>query len=293
MRCLSSDTSPSAQYYGHGRRERCLFTSVMMLGGLFGLMASPAARAPMMSIFVIVGVQVMTFAIAAPSRLGLFREVGLLIRGLESFGLATLCAVLGRGTDARAVLLRQRVRAENAYASDPQLAAVVAADPLRLHHIRRIASLGALLAIVAANALPLLRPETYTWGNDWTAPFVFLLDVLVIGLATRLITERMGIRLLEATHALGGGNPIRGADPGGSALDDARRRDGRCRLARRSGGGRGRVGGRDLVDRRRISWSQPAGFTLRRQRTPCPSASASARSWVRRAGLAHPPATES
>lgn len=191
-------------------RERCLFSSVMMLGALFGLMASPAARVPLVSSFVVIGVPLMTFAVAAPSRLGLVRELGLLFRGLEAFGLAALCVVLGRFGDARAVLLRQRVRVENAYSSSDtgRLGAVVAADPLRLHHVRRLGTLGAVLAVFGGNVLPLLHPETYTWGNDWTAVLVFALDVVVIGLSARVITERMAIRLLEATHALGGGHPL-------------------------------------------------------------------------------------
>ena len=77
MRSIDSNT-PDAQNNLHGMpaahfacgRDRCLFTSVMMLGALFGLMASPAARAPMVSIFVVVGVPLMTFAVAAPSRVG-------------------------------------------------------------------------------------------------------------------------------------------------------------------------------------------------------------------------------
>ncbi len=195
-------------------RERCLFTSVMMLGALFGLMASPAARVPMVTMFVVVGIPVMTFAVAAPSRLGLFREIGLLLRGLEASGLAVLCTLVGRGADARSVLQRQRIRVENAYSSHDfamgggRLAGIVASDPLRLHHVRRLAVLGTVLALVAGNALPLLHPETYTWGDDWTAPFVFGLDVLVIGLTSRIVAERMAIRLLEASHALGGGHPV-------------------------------------------------------------------------------------
>ncbi len=190
-------------------RERCLFTSIMMLGALFGLMASPAARVPLVSAFVVVGVPWLTFAVAAPSRLGLMRELALLVRGAEAFALAVLCTLVGRLGDARAVLLRQRVRVENAYAADrSRLAPLIAADPLRLHHVRRLATLATLLAVIGGNALPLLHPERYTWGEDITAVGVLLLDVLVIGTAARLVTERMAIRLLEATDALGGGHPI-------------------------------------------------------------------------------------
>lgn len=190
-------------------RERCLFTSVMMLGALFGLMASPAARVPLVSTFVVVGVPLMTFAVAAPSRLGLLRELALFMRGAEAFGLAALCMLVGRVGDAKAVLLRQRIRVENAYSADTgRLAPVIAADPLRLHHVRRLALLGTVLALIGGNVLPLLHPETYTWGNDWTAIAVVALDFVVIGLVSRLVSERMAIRLLEATHALGGGHPV-------------------------------------------------------------------------------------
>lgn len=208
MRCTFSPESgpqPTACGMGAGR-ERCLFTSVMMLGGLFGLMASPAVRLPFVTMFVVIGIPLLTFAVAAPSRLGLPRELGLLLRGLEASLLSMLLAVVGRFDDARAVLLRQRVRVENAYASGTgPLAQIVASDPLRLHHLRRLGMLGAVLAVVAGNALPLVFPQTYTWGDDAGAVGVFVLDVLTIGLASRLVSERMAVRLLETTHALGGG----------------------------------------------------------------------------------------
>lgn len=210
MRCSATEVSgsPSEGAFSAGR-ERCLFTSVMMLGALFGLMASPAARIPLVSTFVVVGVPLMTFAVAAPSRLGLLRELALLVRGAEAFGLAALCMLVGRIGDARAVMLRQRIRVENAYSADTgRLAPVIAADPLRLHHVRRLAMLGTVLAVLGGNVLPILHPETYTWGNDLTAVAVLVLDVLVIGVVARLVTERMAVRLLEATHALSGGHPI-------------------------------------------------------------------------------------
>jgi hypothetical protein len=189
-------------------RERALFASVMMLGALFGLMASPAARMPLVSSFVVVGVPVLTFAVAAPSRVGLLRELGLLFRGLEAFVLAGLLGIVGRFADARAVVMRQRVRVENAYSRDTdRLGDVVGADPQRLHHVRRLATFGALLAVLGGVGLPLLFPSTYTFGDWPMAPFVLLLDVATIGIASRVVTERMMIRLLEATHALGGGDP--------------------------------------------------------------------------------------
>jgi hypothetical protein len=209
MRVSAPPTGPEPTAGFSYGRERYLFTSVMMLGALFGLMASPAARVPLVSTFVVVGVPLMTFAVAAPSRLGLLRELALLVRGAEAFGLAALCLLVGRVGDAKAVLLRQRIRVENAYSAETgRLAPVIAADPLRLHHVRRLALLGTGLALIGGNVLPLLHPETYTWGNDWTAIAVVILDFAVIGLVSRLVTERMAIRLLEATHALGGGHPI-------------------------------------------------------------------------------------
>lgn len=208
MRCSASPTELPTSDAGFAcGRDRCLFSSVMMLGALFGLMASPAARAPLVSSFVVVGVPLMTFAVAAPSRLGLMRELGLLFRGVEAFTLAVLCVATGRLADARAVLQRQRVRVENAYTSETgSLASLVSSDPLRLHHVRRLGAFGAVLAVFAGNALPLLHPETYTWGHDWTAALVLVLDVLVIGVTARIVSERLVIRLLEATHALRGGS---------------------------------------------------------------------------------------
>lgn len=210
MHCFVSPYDNPSQAQGIAcAREGRLFSPVMMLGALFGLMASPAARVPLVSGFIVIGVPLLTFAVAAPSRLGLVRELGLLMRGLEAALLAGLCVLGGRRDDAAAVLQRQRVRTENAYAAaHGRLGAIVGADPLRLHHVRRLGLFGALLTVVAGNALPLLRPETYTWGDDFTALAVVAFDVLVVGLVARVVTERMAIRLLEATHALGGGRPV-------------------------------------------------------------------------------------
>lgn len=211
MRCSFTPGSgfnpnDTASPCGQGR-ERALFASVMMLGGLFGLMASPAARMPLVSSFVVIGVPLLTFAVAAPSRVGLLREFALLFRGLEAFVLSAALAALGRGQDAHAVRMRQRVRVENAYSrGTDRLADVVAADTLRLHHVRRLATLGAVLAVLGGVGLPMLYPSTYTFGEWPVAPFVVALDVLAIGLSSRVVTERMMVRLLEATHALGGGN---------------------------------------------------------------------------------------
>src|SRR3970040_1242110 len=113
----------------------------MMLGSSCALMASPPVRLPLVTIFVVIGIPLLTFAVAAPSRIGLARELGLLLRGLAA---GALSLFLSGG---------------------------------------RLGRLGAVLAVVAGNALPLVFPQTYAWGDDAGALGVLALDVVTIGLA--------------------------------------------------------------------------------------------------------------
>lgn len=185
--------------------ERCLFSSVLALGALFGLMASPAARVPFVSAFVVVGVPLLTLLVAAPSRLGLFRELALLARDAQAQLLSALCVAVGRKREARMVVDSHRVSVERAYAEHPRLATLIAADPLRLHHARRLGLFATVLAVIAGVGLPFIAGETYTFGDFPEAPFVFLTDLVVIGLASRLVTERMTLRLFEASATLSAG----------------------------------------------------------------------------------------
>ena len=199
MRCglPSQDNAPAS--------ERCLFSSVLALGALFGLMASPCARVPFVSAFVIVGVPLLTLLVAAPSRLGMFRELSLFARDAQASLLSALCVAVGRKREARMVIDSHRASVERAYSHHPRLSALVQGDPLRLHHARRLGVMAALLAVVAGVALPFVAGETYTFGDFPHAPFVFLADVLVIGFAARFVSERMALRLFEASAALSTG----------------------------------------------------------------------------------------
>lgn len=182
--------------------ERCLFSSVLALGALFGLMASPCARVPFVSAFVVAGVPLLTLLVAAPSRLGMFRELAMMVRDAQSWMLSTLCMAVGRRREARVVIDSHRADVERAYRSNPRLSALVDADPLRLHHARRLGMFATVLAVIAGVGLPFIAGETYTFGDFPQAPFVFLTDLVIIGLAARLVTERMTVRLFEASAAL-------------------------------------------------------------------------------------------
>ncbi len=202
MRCGTRlNASPSSE---RPACEGALFSSVLALGALFGLMASPCARVPFVSAFVVVGVPLLTFLVAAPSRLGMFRELAMMVRDAQSWMLSTLCVAVGRKREARVVIDSHRADVERAYRSNPRLAALVDADPLRLHHARRIGFVATVLAVAAGVGLPFIAGETYTFGDFPQAPFVFLTDLVVIGLAARLVTERMTVRLFEASAALAG-----------------------------------------------------------------------------------------
>lgn len=192
MHCCS--TPPSA-------RDRCAFTSVLLLGAMLAMQTSPCGRPSLAPLFFLLGlIPLVTFRVAAPGRIALRTELTLMGRDLESFVLGRLLALLGRRSEASAVRMRQRQRVEEAYrGADEPFAHLVAEDPLRLHHARRLASLVTLALVGAGLSLPLLQPEVYTFGDGLEAPMVALLDLLTLGVVGRMVAERAALRLLEVT----------------------------------------------------------------------------------------------
>jgi len=180
-----------------------MFSSVLALGALFGLMVSPCSRVPLASAFIVVGIPLLTFLVAAPSRLGLMGELRLFGRDAQASLLGMLCVLTGRRGQAAAIVDAHRAGVEGAYAA--RLGSVIAGDPLRLHHARRLAMMGAALAVFAGVGLPFIAGDVYTFGDFPEAPFVFLTDLVVIGVVSRLVTERIALRLFEAAAALSGG----------------------------------------------------------------------------------------
>jgi hypothetical protein len=179
-----------------------------MLGALFALSASPCAGVPLVSALVIIGVPIMTFGVAAPSRIGLLRELRLFWSDMESLVLGSLLRFVGRRRDAMRVRDRHRERAEVLYlGSATRIADAIVEDPLRFHHARRLAFFGTLLAVSAGMALPFVFPATYTFGDFPQAPFVILLDLAVFGLVGRVVAERVTMHLFLANHILRGGAP--------------------------------------------------------------------------------------
>lgn len=202
MRCSAARSDVPAGHVSNSA-ERCMFSSVLALGALFGLMVSPCSRAPLASAFIVVGVPLLTFLVAAPSRLGFFGELRLFGRDAQAGLLGMLCVLTGRTRQAAAIVDGHRAGVEAAYSAG--LASLVAGDPLRLHHARRLAMLGATLAVFAGVGLPFIAGDVYTFGDFPEAPLVFLTDLVVIGVAARLVTERIALRLFEAAAALSGG----------------------------------------------------------------------------------------
>jgi len=207
MRCVScSERTPSAHspaLDAPDRGEARLCSSVLALGALFGLMASPCARGTFVSAFVIFGVPLLTFCVTAPGRLS--AELRLLARDAQAGLLGALLSLVGRRREAASVLHTHRADIERAYAAHERVRPLVEADPLRLHHARRLGILGAALGVGAGIFLPLLEPMTYTWGSGASGALVFLFDVVVIGVAGRVVAERIALRLFESSASLAGG----------------------------------------------------------------------------------------
>lgn len=190
-------------------RDRYVFTSILLCAGLLAMQASPHARTSFGPLLVLLGVPAMTFAVAAPGRLGLWREIGLFLRGLEAFALSNALLLIGRVHDAVSVRAAHRVRVEDAYeASHPSFSAVIREDRLRFHHVRRLASFVTVGVVLAGMTLPMLESGVFTFGEWPAAPFVWMLDLVTFAVAGRVVTERMALRLLELTRVARAPGPI-------------------------------------------------------------------------------------
>lgn len=185
-----------------GTKDRCVFTSMLLLGALMAMQATPCSRPSFMPLFILLGfIPLMTFQVAAPSRLGLGREISLHLRGLEALALNLMLLATGRIQAAAAVRAHHRKRVEVAYGTGEEaFAEVIRTDPLRLHHARRVALAVTTTLVLAGLALPVLQPAVYTYGSGAEAPFVMLLDLVTLAGVGRIVSERVGMRLLEITH---------------------------------------------------------------------------------------------
>ncbi|MCP4501079.1 MAG: hypothetical protein GY822_14055 [Deltaproteobacteria bacterium] len=183
---------------------RCALTSAVFFGALLGLVASPCGRPPMLAGLIIIGVPLLTFLVAAPSRLGGRRELALLFKGLETSILGTFLAVMGRRDKAIELFASHRVRVENAYQDGFGLVSKgVTEDPARLHHGRRLANFATGLIVFAGIGLPFLQPNVFTFGEGFEALPVFALDVVTFAVIGRLVMERSVLRLFEISEVFG------------------------------------------------------------------------------------------
>jgi len=153
----------------------------------------------LLGLLVVIGIPVLTFFLAAPGRLGLRPEIGLLWSGFQVLVLWPWAALKRRGDLSRAVVLRHRVRVEETYRKvDGVIGDLAEEDPLRLHHTRRIAFFATLWVVGAGLSMPVFFRD-FTYGSFPEAPLIFLVDLVVLSLFGRLVTERIALRLLEGT----------------------------------------------------------------------------------------------
>jgi hypothetical protein len=176
--------------------------AVIALGALFGAATSPCSRGALWSSMALVMVPWLTFAIAAPSRMPLVRQLRLFGADLESVVLYMLARVAGRRDAATRVQEAHRQRVEHVYAGT-SAADLVTADPERLHHARRVAFMTASTAIISSLAVPFAFPSVFTYGTGLSSVVVFGIDLVVACVVIRLVTERAALRLAESSFALG------------------------------------------------------------------------------------------
>ncbi len=188
-------------------KHRCLFSSAILLLTLLALSSPHGRSMTCVSNLVIIGVPILTFSVAAPPRIPFSAQLLLLMRGLESFLLGALLTLRGRRQDAKTVHAQFRQLVEAMYLKDTDsLPESFKADPERLHHARRLAFLGSVMAVGAGLMLPLAYPSTFTYGQGGQAILVIALDLVVLTVTSRLVLERFMIRLWESSHVLPAGS---------------------------------------------------------------------------------------
>jgi hypothetical protein len=171
-----------------------------LLGGAFGFLTAPGCKGPMFTLALLVGIPTLTFAVAAPSRLSLMRSIRLFASDVESAVLQALCVVTGRRRARDAVAALHAERVEVAYANTE----AVRLDPERFHHARRMAMAASGVGLLASLIFP-ATDENYTYGVGVMGVSTFALDFLLVGLAARLVAERVAVRLTEVSLAMGAG----------------------------------------------------------------------------------------
>jgi hypothetical protein len=188
-------------------REEAIKTSPLttlavsaLLGGAFGFLTAPGCKGPMFTLALLVGIPTLTFAVAAPSRLSFLWSIRLFAADVESAVLQALCVVTGRSQARSAVSALHAERVELAYASTE----AVRLDPERFHHARRMAMAASGVGVLAAMIFP-ATDENYTYGVGMMAVSTFSLDLLLVGLASRFVAERVAVRLTEVSLAMGAG----------------------------------------------------------------------------------------
>ena len=170
---------------------------------LFALATPRCQHLPFFSALIVIGIPILTFQVAAPPRIGLIRLMTLLGRGAEAVLLQLFLLGSRRGTDAKRVREQHRQRVERAYfGSEAPTENPLAADPERLHHARRLAGLGTLFIVGAGLCLPLIYPNTFTYGSGCQAVAVILTDVFIFTVVGRTVMERFMIRLWESSFTI-------------------------------------------------------------------------------------------
>ncbi len=204
---LSQRSSQQTHLHSEIRRENaleagCGLKNTLFLSAIFLLASRPQAQSIEQGALLVMMVPMLTFAIAAPSRLNIFSDIFLAMKGIVSSALLLPFRIFLGQRGADAFLQHRRGETEAYYAKrSPTLKHLIASDAARFHHARRLANLSAVMATFAGLSLPFAFPRFFTFGEGVNGAIVFGVDALVFGVAGKVVFERIAIRILESTHS--------------------------------------------------------------------------------------------
>lgn len=172
-------------------RDRYALVTLLMMGGMFAVCASPMRAMPLLTLLLLGAIPFVTFSIVAPRHVTRREERGLLWGDLEAFFLGAVARFSGRADAAEAVRATHKVRVERTYGMEGLQAE-------RLHHARRVGLFATLWIAVMGMAIPAAVPGL-TYGTGFSMVVIAALDLAVLLVLGRVLTERMAMHLLRST----------------------------------------------------------------------------------------------
>ena len=183
--------------------------TALLLFSVFGFSTvSLGYGASTMTLLLVMIVPFATFAVAAPGRMPLGKELMWAIRELETLAAMALFKLLGKTEMVTKLSQAQRAHLKAQYGIGRKKGSATTHDDfVRLNMGREVANWGALWITGVGLALP-LGSDTLSYGPAFFAPFIFVLDAMLLWVISRVFLGRIAHRLWESNRLLRANNLV-------------------------------------------------------------------------------------